>query len=219
MVNSYTDENGVYRNRFGITDASRLRLVEYRITSTRMLEMCAEYAPDSVRSFDLAHLQAIHQHVFQDVYEWAGKIRTKPSSKRAPNGMVTVFAAPDEIIPGWQALAQKTNAFAAAGGLTFAQKRDELVEIFIEANHIHPFPEGNGRSLQVFMWELAREQGVVLDYAKVDAQAWNVASAVSGTHGRRFERTYLIKNEPDSEPIQKIFAQITRPVLDRQVSP
>ena len=65
------------------------------------------------------------------------------------------------------------------------------------------------------MWELAREQGVALDYAKVDAQAWNVASAVSGTHGRLFERTYLIKNEPDSEPIRKIFAQITRPVLEQ----
>ena len=178
-----------------------------------MLEMCAESAPDSVRSFDLAHLQAIHQYVFQDVYDWAGKIRTKPSSKRAPNGMVTVFAEPDEIVPDWQALARETNAFAAAAGLSFEQKRAALVDSFIEANRIHPFPEGNGRSLQVFMWELAREQGLVLDYSKVDAQAWNVASAVSGVHGRLFEHSYIIKEEPDPEPVREIFAQIARPAL------
>ena len=213
MANSYTDENGVYRNKLGATDAQQLRHLEYEITSRKSIDILDGNVLGLACSFDLAHLQAIHQYIFQDVYEWAGKIRTKPSSKRAPNGMVTVFAAPDEIVPDWQALARETNAFAAAAGLSFEQKRAALVDIFIEANRIHPFPEGNGRSLQVFLRELAREQSVVLDYAKVDALAWNQASAVSGMHGRLFEHSYIIKEEPDPEPIRKIFAEIVRPAL------
>jgi cell filamentation protein len=71
------------------------------------------------------------------------------------------------------------------------------VDIFVQANHIHPFPEGNGRSLQVFMKQLAQEQGVKLDYTKTNANEWNRASAVSGTHGRLFEHQYLIPNPPD----------------------
>ncbi|MBR4876533.1 MAG: Fic family protein, partial [Rhodocyclaceae bacterium] len=139
MANSYTDENGVYRNKLGATDAQQLRHLEYEITSRKSIDILDGNVLGLACSFDLAHLQAIHQYIFQDVYEWAGKIRTKPSSKRAPNGMVTVFAAPDEIVPDWQALARETNAFAAAAGLSFEQKRAALVDIFIEANRIHPF--------------------------------------------------------------------------------
>ena len=87
--------------------------------------------------------------------------------------------------------------------------------IFIEANRIHPFPEGNGRSLQVFMQELAFKQGVKLNYAKVSAREWNAASAVSGTHGRLFEGMHFIPAKPDPEPIRRVFKAIASPVSER----
>lgn len=132
--------------------------------------------------------------------------------------MVSVFASPDTFEKSWQALEQKTNAFASAKGLTFEQKLEALVDIFIEANRIHPFPEGNGRSLQVFMRELAREQGVDLDYSKTNPKEWNMASAISGTYGKVFEekkQKYLISNPPDPEPIKRIFSGMARPARDQ----
>lgn len=86
---------------------------------------------------------------------------------------------------------------------------------FIEASRIHPFPEGNGRSLQVLMQELAAVQGVKLDYSKVSAREWNAASAVSGTHGRLFEGMHFISSKPDPEPIRRVFKAIAAPVLER----
>ncbi|MDR1646866.1 MAG: hypothetical protein LBR88_02370, partial [Zoogloeaceae bacterium] len=62
----------------------------------------------------------IHGHIFQEIYEWVGKPRTVPSSKGMGNGMVSVFANPEEIVPAWRELEKKTQAFASARGLTFA---------------------------------------------------------------------------------------------------
>jgi cell filamentation protein len=208
MVNSYTDANGVYRNKLGIVDAAQLKVMEYNITASRSREILDQGALVNIRSFNLEHQKAIHQHLFQDIYEWAGKPRTVPSSKGMGNGMVSVFANPDEIVPAWRELENKTQAFINAKGLTFEQKHEALAEIFIEANHIHPFPEGNGRSLQVFMKKLAREQDIDLNYSKTNSPEWNRARAISGTHGKLFEKKYLIPIPSNPEPIKKIFSEI-----------
>ena len=214
MANSYTDANGVYRNTLGIADAAQLKRTEYGLTTQRSQEILEQNALGDVRGFGLARQQAIHGYLFQDVYEWAGKTRTVPSSRRMENGMVSVFADPGDIVSAWRELEKKTQAFVDAKGLMFEQKREALVDIFIEANHIHPFPEGNGRSLQVFMKELAREQDIDLDYSKTNAKEWNRACAISGTHGELFEeknQKYLIPVPPDPEPIKKIFADMASP--------
>ena len=213
MANSYTDAHGVYRNKLGITDAAELKRIEYNITAARGDEILFQNALGHPNRHDLKRLQAIHHHLFQDVYEWAGKLRTVPSSKRLDSSTVSVFANPETFAPKWQELENKTAAFALARNLTAKQKLDALVEIFIEANHVHPFPEGNGRSLQVFMRELARDQGVALDYTKTSAREWNRASAISGVHGKLFERQYLIPESPDRRPIKEIFSQMASPAL------
>ncbi|MDR2874930.1 MAG: Fic family protein [Methylobacillus sp.] len=208
MANPYTDEVGIYHNKLGITDADELKRVEYDLTTRRAQEILAHRVDLGVQNFGLARQQAIHLHLFQDVYEWAGKVRTVPSSRRMDNGMVSVFAEPADLEPRWRTLEKKTHAYITTGGLTFAQKREALTGIFIEANHLHPFPDGNGRSLQVFMKQLAQAQGIDLDYSKVNAEEWNHASAVSGTHGELFEHMHLIPVKPDLEPISKIFQKI-----------
>ena len=218
MANAYTDEKGVFKNLLGQSDASALQVAEYRITRARSMEIVDGRVELNVSGFGLERQVAIHKHLFQDVYEWAGKIRTVPSSKRAEMGGVTRFADPDAIVSAWQALEKKTVAFAAAKQLGFGEKREALASIFIEANRIHPFPEGNGRSLQVFMKQLALEQEVNLDFAKVSARDWNAASAVSGTHGRLFEGMHFIPSKPDPEPIKSVFAQVASPAAARDQS-
>ena len=218
MANAYTDEKGVFKNLLGQSDASALQVAEYRITRARSMEIVDGRVELNVSGFGLERQVAIHKHLFQDVYEWAGKIRTVPSSKRAEMGGVTRFADPDAIVSAWQALEKKTVAFAVAKQLGFGEKREALASIFIEANRIHPFPEGNGRSLQVFMKQLALEQDVNLDFAKVSARDWNAASAVSGTHGRLFEGMHFIPSKPDPEPIKSVFAQVASPAAARDQS-
>ena len=129
-------------------------------------------------------------------------------------GFFGVFANPDTIVEKWDALEEKTAQFAHSKDLSFEQKRELLVDIFIEANHIHPFPEGNGRTLQTFMTLLAAKQDVTLDYGLVNSRAWNQASAVSGIHGEREIRdgeNHLKRLTPDDGPIREIFARMASP--------
>ena len=218
MANAYTDGKGVFKNLLGQTDPEALRVAEYACTKSRSAEILGGHVRLNVSGFGLERQVAVHKHLFQDVYEWAGKIRTVPSSKRAEMGGITRFADPEAITNDWQALEKKTAAFATAKQLSFDEKREALASIFIEANRIHPFPEGNGRSLQVFMKQLALEQDVNLDFAKVSARDWNAASAVSGTHGRLFEGMHFMPSKPDPEPIKSVFAQVASPAAARDQS-
>lgn len=205
MPNSYHDDKGVFKNKYGIEDGGVLNVLEYEISGRRIYEIIDGSKKLKNHHFDIKHLKEIHEHIFGDVYEWAGKIRTVPSSKRAPNGFVSVFSDADLIGDKWALLANKTKAFTENESGTLSDKVDALVDIFSEANHIHPFPEGNGRSLQVFMTQLAQTQNIGLDYSKVDSTEWNNASSLSGVHGRLFERIDLIQHPTDKKPISNIF--------------
>lgn len=97
MANSYSDANGVFLNKLGITDAAELKRAEYMMTRARAAKILSKQVDLAVQGFGLARQQAIHGYFFQDVYDWAGKTRTVPSSKRMENGMVSVFANPDSF--------------------------------------------------------------------------------------------------------------------------
>ena len=211
MNSSYINESGVFINKYGINDNNQLNALEYQISDRRIKELIDGSHVLLNKKFNLERLQEIHQHIFQDVYDWAGKIRTTPSSKRAPNGLISVFSKPDLIVDKWKMLDEKTNAFTQSqSGIPLNKKIDALVDIFSEANHIHPFPEGNGRSLQVFIQQLAKTQSINLDFSKIDSQEWNNASSLSGIHGRLFEKRDLIQYQTDKEPIRKIFHDIAK---------
>jgi cell filamentation protein len=66
--------------------------------------------------------------LFQDVYEWAGKLRTVPSSKRSSLGVISWFAEPDAITSLWHELEQKCSVFAEGENLNLAQKVDALAQ-------------------------------------------------------------------------------------------
>lgn len=125
----------VLRNRLGIRDAEKLDRVEREIVAMRR----REGAPPG--RFDLKHLRAIHRHLFQDVYDWAGELRTVEISKGGSQfqfvrfmevGMADVHRrlVEAEFLRGLE-----PDAFARAAA-----------EIIGDINYVHPFREGNGRT-------------------------------------------------------------------------
>lgn len=215
MASLYRDDNGVLTNQLGITDREELHKVEYLLTGEKIDEILSGKALVGVQGYGLERQQAIHQHLFEGIYEWAGKVRTVPSSKGMGGGLVSIFANPDEIRQVWGLLEQKTARFARAENLSFEQKLEELTDIFIQANHAHPFPEGNGRSLQVFMRQLAAEHGIRLDYSKNNKDEWNHASAISGLYGVFWEdngEKYVNLLPSNKEPIKAIFRNMASPM-------
>jgi cell filamentation protein len=210
MANPYANEEGVFRNKPGFSNEKDLQAFEYRATDTREAELSDGRVKLQIEGFGLERLQAIHGHLLQDVYEWAGQVRATQSSKRANDGMVSVFERPENIRSAWKELANEANDFAQAKNLDLPAKQQRLANIYIEANRIHAFPEGNGRSLRVFINELAKEQGIAMDYTRTTAPAWNLASAQSAKRGLMFEGE-LYPKPSNLEPIKKIFEEIARP--------
>ena len=217
---AYKNGSGVFINKLGIENGESLNVAEYLISAYRSNEL-ANGMVELPKGHGLERLQAIHKHLFQDVYEWAGQTRTVPSSKHLTSNtkIVSRFAESDTIQSDWQALEKKTQDFIEeTQHLNLERIRDALVVIFVEANRIHAFLEGNGRSLQVFMKLLAQKKGVSLDYTKTSPQEWNRACALSGTHGQRFENL-VIPQIPNTEPIKKIFAGMAQlnPIRETEV--
>jgi cell filamentation protein len=158
----------VLRNRPGIRDAKQLQEFEYRKSTERILEL----AENPIKGrFDLEHLKAIHKHVFQDVYEWAGQIRTVQISKGA-----SVFAMPGQVESYSKQVFDGLARDKHLKGMDKERFTERLAHHYAEINAVHPFREGNGRSTRVFVDQLAREAGFELDYSKVDAQRWNEAA-------------------------------------------
>ncbi len=165
----YTDpETGCARNQLNISNPADLQLAEYEYSAWRATQLAERPLPGD---FDLPHLQAIHQYLFQDIYDWAGHLKTVENSVRAP------FAKPEHIV-----------GFAAEvfGRLHQADcyrnlPRDDYVrcaaELFADINAMHPFWEGNGRANCHFHTQLAARAGWQLDWTRIDRETLDAASA------------------------------------------
>lgn len=76
----FETRKGTMRNLAGLRDAALLKDFEYSMTAMRQTQLDLEIV-EIPKTYDSAHLQAIHQHLFQDVYEWAGEFRTVDIAK------------------------------------------------------------------------------------------------------------------------------------------
>ena len=158
----------VLKNRFGITDAVRLDEVERMLVSQRI----SEGVPSG--SFDLAHLQAIHRHLFQDVYEWAGELRTVEISKGGHQFQFRRF-----IQTGMADVHGRLVRSAFLAGLSAVEFASQAAVIIGDVNYVHPFREGNGRTQLQYFKQLADRAGHALDLNRLDQQLWLAASAAS----------------------------------------
>jgi cell filamentation protein len=123
------------KNRFNIADPATLDRIERFIVAQR----AAEGVPGG--TFDLTHLQAIHRHLFQDIYEWAGEIRTVEIHKGAQQ-----FQFRQYIHTGMADVYRRLARLRFLTGLSRREFAEHAAVIMGDINYIHPFREGNGRT-------------------------------------------------------------------------
>lgn len=121
-----------------------------------------------------AGLRGLHRYLFQDVYPWAGRTRRSMTLSKGDAFLHGRF------VDG--ALARQFELLKAEKhlkGLTLDKFAQRAAFHICEINFIHPFREGNGRTLRLFLRELARQAGHELDIGRVAGLAWMQASIVS----------------------------------------
>ena len=89
------DEEGTLRNKLGITDYDELKAAERDITAAKFLNVGKTFGT----TFDAKYLKAIHKHIFEDVFDWAGEFRTVPVIKQEVviPGLSLQYASPKDI--------------------------------------------------------------------------------------------------------------------------
>ena len=163
----------VLRNKLGITNDAELTKAEQRYSTARCLEAARlSFAPDARGYRDL------HRHLFQDVYEWAGQDRTVQIGKGG-----SMFAAPSYVAREMDKLFADMAGKNNFKGLTRDEFFDRLGNHVSELNAIHPFREGNGRTMRQHAAQVAREAGHPIRIVSIDKTAWMEASRHSFVTG------------------------------------
>jgi cell filamentation protein len=180
--------SSVLRNRLGLTDPGQLDQMERRLVAQRI----AEGAPTG--EFDLAHLRAIHHHLFQDVYDWAGEIRTVEIAKGGHQFQFRQF-----IETGMADVHRRLEKADFLRGLSRAAFAEAAGPILGDVNYAHPFREGNGRTQLQYLEQLAEQAGHPIDLARIEPGRWLAASRSShdgdyGPMGAEIGRTFAVRS-------------------------
>lgn len=147
-------------NKLGISDSAQLAREEEKYSKKRALELFESGLLDTFEVGSFRGLSTIHRHLFQDIYDFAGELRTvniaKGNFRFAP--VMYLEAALRHI----DSMPQSTF--------------DEIVEKYVEMNVAHPFREGNGRSTRIWLDAiLKKELHQVVDWEKVDKEDYLLA--------------------------------------------
>ena len=147
-------------NKLGITNEVELNKEEERITKLKALEL---FDTNKINDFEVGTtkgLSDIHEYLFSDVYEFAGKIRDVNLSKGSFRFAPSMY------------LEEALNKIDNMPEDNF----DNIVKKYIEMNVAHPFREGNGRSIRIWLdMILKKELGKVVDWSKVNKEEYLLA--------------------------------------------
>ena len=152
---TYTDsKTGVLRNLANISDADTLLLIESGAVTKRIAELQA----NPIKIKKSVTLLEIHKYLFQDIYSWAGKMRTVEISKGGKpffplSRFNNAFTFVDSLIAEYRKIKKQD----------IIQLTHKLAEILDNVNYLHPFREGNGRTQREFLRLLAMEKGLSLN--------------------------------------------------------
>jgi cell filamentation protein len=195
----------ILKNKFGATTHDELQELEADYVAARYAEIQAGYGPPP--QFDAEHLKALHRHLFQDVYEWAGHTRdeqvplrdgsiaTQPSLKREGS---REFTEGLHIASALDTIAGELRAANYLGGLSRDEFAARAAELLAALNSVHPFREGNGRTQQAFVEQLAQAAGHDLDFAVISKERMIVASIAA-------------HEQNDLGPMRRLFADASDP--------
>jgi len=165
-------ELNVMRNRLGIRQAERLAQAAYEFTALRAATL--SLGP-LLRG--LPHLCAIHQHLYQDIFDWAGDIREMDIYQGD-----TRFCHFAYIEKEGNALMQDLEEEGYLVGLEKAKFVERLAHYYCEISVLHPFRVGSGLAQRIFFEQLAIHAGYQLSWQGIEKEAWNQANQ-SGAMG------------------------------------
>lgn len=166
----YPDSN-VLKNKLNIRDNDLLKTAEEEITLIKHMELLKNPIKGN---FSKTHLMNIHRFIFEDIYSFAGKIRREQISKGD-----TLFYPPDlinrELDRIFAEIKKKNMLRETNKEIIF----DNLAYVMSELNIIHPFREGNGRSIREFIRLMAKRTGYKLNWGNADKNELLEASVLS----------------------------------------
>ncbi|MGL4427905.1 MAG: putative adenosine monophosphate-protein transferase Fic [Silvania sp.] len=162
----------VMRNRLGIRQAERLAQAAYELTALRAATLTL-----GPPSRGLPHLCALHQHLYQDIFDWAGDIREIDIYQGD-----TRFCHFAYIEKEGNALMQDLEDEGYLVGLAKEAFINRLSHYYCEINVLHPFRIGNGIVQRIFFEQLAIHAGYQLDWCDIDPDDWAQANQ-SGAMG------------------------------------
>jgi cell filamentation protein len=150
----------VLENKLGITDSAELAREEERISKTKALELFESGLLDTFEVGTFKGLCSIHKYLFEDIYDFAGNLRTVNIAKGNFR-----FAPVMYLKAALQSIDNMPQS-------TF----DQIIEKYVEMNVAHPFREGNGRSTRIWLdCILKKELQQVIDWSKVDKEDYLLA--------------------------------------------
>lgn len=182
---SYVDPaSGTLKNLLGIRDPSKLDAVEADLVAVRSRQLTLRQISGR---FDLAHLQAIHKYLFQDLYVWAGQLRRVDISKGG-----SWFAHHAHIVSAAAYVFGQLAHEKILAGLDLDAFSLRCAFYFGEINALHPFRDGSGRATREFLSYVAHKNGVIIDWASLSQQEIVDASTES-FYGRNTKLEKLIR--------------------------
>lgn len=150
----------ILENKLGITSALELADAEEKISKKKAVELFESGMLDKLDAGTFDSLKVIHKHLFEDIYFFAGKMRTVNVAKG--NFRFAPLLYLDEALKNIDNMPQSTF--------------DEIIEKYVEMNIAHPFREGNGRSTRIWLdCILKKEIGKVVDWSLVDKEDYLLA--------------------------------------------
>ena len=147
-------------NKLGITESSELAREEERISKKKAAELFEKGLLDNLEAGKFSSLIFVHKYLFEDIYDFAGKIRdvniAKGNFRFAPLMYLEAALSHIDDMP--------QNSF------------EEIIEKYVEMNIAHPFREGNGRSMRIWLDVLLKKElGKVIDWSRVSKEDYLLA--------------------------------------------
>lgn len=156
------------KNKLGIERIFQLKEIEEKISKEKAISFWLNKEYELIDFTNIDSLFDIHKLLFNDLYEWAGKLREVNLSKGGFQFAKTLF------------LNENLRKIGLMPNNTF----DEIILKYIEINILHPFREGNGRSGRLWLDCLLKQQlGVVIDWSKLDKEEYMYLMQLSVSDG------------------------------------
>lgn len=150
----------VLENKLGLTNSVGLAREEERLSKKKAVELFENGSLDELEPGKLSSLLAIHRYLFDEIYDFAGKIRTVNLAKGNFRFVPAMYLK--EALENIDKMPQSNF--------------DEIVEKYVEMNIAHPFREGNGRSIRIWLDLMFKtELQKVIDWSKVDKEDYLLA--------------------------------------------